>query len=450
MTFKYLLSALFVAICFYLEASTPKWVKTHPINEFGYAGVGMAKTTEKDYMNLAKNRALADLASGISINISSSSLLNMIEDNGEIQEYFEETIHTNISTYLGKYRLVDTWNNNDEYWVYYELNSLDYNEYIENKRQKAMSDGLSLWKKGQTMINEGNIISGSQLLIKAWESITPVLYMDLTCIDEKGEQINLGTTIYSSIIDIYNGITISVDNTEFHGRAFEGIKDAVSINVQRNNQPIKNIEIQAKFVRGEGAISQISPTNEYGKSYFYIHNITSKIPKQEIEVSIDLGLSKHLSNSQFKELFKKQDSTMPKAIINIFLDKKDVTAYIKETDSALKAIKSNICNMLTKQYFTITKTPENADLTIAIKNDFVKGNKVAGELYNMVEYFANISINITNNATQKAILNYSIDDVRVLVPENKSKPQAEAMISRELLKLIKKEFPKELQNLSIK
>lgn len=67
MKLKYLLLVFgFIGLLAHAQ-NIPSWVKQHPVNEFGYAGVGMAKTTEKGYINKAKERALADLASEINI-----------------------------------------------------------------------------------------------------------------------------------------------------------------------------------------------------------------------------------------------------------------------------------------------------------------------------------------------------------------------------------------------
>ena len=169
MRFKWLLFVFWMIGMYVNAQNVPDWVKQHPVNEFGYAGVGMARISEKGYVNKAKERALADLASEINIQISSSSLLNTIEDNGAVKELYAETILSTVQADMEKYRMVDSWQSGEEYWVYYELNRSDYEEYMEARRQKAIKDGFDFWYRGSSMIEQGDMVSGIDLLIKAWE-----------------------------------------------------------------------------------------------------------------------------------------------------------------------------------------------------------------------------------------------------------------------------------------
>ena len=66
-------------------APRPSWVSSKPINSGMYSGIGMAyKSAGADYIAMAKNNALNDLASEISVNISSSSLFYQIEQDDNL------------------------------------------------------------------------------------------------------------------------------------------------------------------------------------------------------------------------------------------------------------------------------------------------------------------------------------------------------------------------------
>lgn len=436
---------------FYLVTNAqdiPSWVNQHPINEFGYAGVGMAKTDEAGYMNKAKERALADLASEISIQISSSSLLNTIENDGIVKELYAETIRSTFQTDIEKFRLVDSWKNGEEYWVYYELNRLDYEEYIEKKRQKAIKDGFDFWYRGNTMIQQGNMTSGIDLLIKAWEVIQPVIHMELRC-SYNGKIINLGTETYASLAGIFNGITLSVTPQSLNGQAFQGISDSIKVQVFRNGNPLRNIQLHAKFLSGDGDLSSPPPTDINGESVFYVKNITSKQEQQEIRVSLVMDTFKTLVNGKLGILFKESLTTLPEASLTVKLEKKQLNAYVLTTKDGLQTLATSMKSMLTNNYFNIVNSPSQADVIITLDNQLRKGGIIAGELYNMVEYFSTLSVRILNNRTNTIVLNYSLNDVRTLVPENKSKIQAETMAVRDLLKRLKKEFPLQLKTLTI-
>ena len=448
MRFKWLLFVFWLIGMYTSAQNAPDWVKQHPVNEFGYAGVGMAKINEKGYVNKAKERALADLASEINIQISSSSLLNTIEDNGVVKELYAETILSTVQADIEKYRMVDSWQNGEEYWVYYELNRFDYEEYMEERRQKAIKDGFDFWYRGSSMIEQGDMVSGIDLLIKAWEIVQPVIHLELRC-SYNGKTVNLGTEVYASLVGAFNGVTLSVSPDVITGQAFQGIETPVTVRVLRNGKSLKNMALQAKFLSGEGDVSSPAPTDEYGASSFYIRNVASKQSQQEIRVSLVLDSFKALAKGKYAVLFGKALAMMPEATLTIKLEAKKLTAYIQTDNNELRTLAANIRSILTNNYFDIVEIPGQADVVVMLENNLKKGASIPGELYNMVEYFSTLSIRILNNRTNAVLLNYSLNDVRTLVPENKSQQQAEAMAVRELLKRLKKEFPLRLKSLNV-
>lgn len=448
MRFKWLLFVFWMIGMYVNAQNVPDWVKQHPVNEFGYAGVGMARISEKGYVNKAKERALADLASEINIQISSSSLLNTIEDNGAVKELYAETILSTVQADMEKYRMVDSWQSGEEYWVYYELNRSDYEEYMEARRQKAIKDGFDFWYRGNSMIEQGDMVSGIDLLIKAWEVVQPVIHLELRC-SYNGKTVNLGTEVYASLVGVFNGVTLSVSPSVINGQAFQGIKDPVNVRVLRNDRPLKNMVLQARFLSGEGDISSPAPTDEHGTSSFYIRNITSKQSQQEIRVSLVLDSFKALAKGKYAVLFEKAFAMMPEATVTVNLETKRLTAYIQANNNELRTLATSIRSMLTNNYFDVVETSGQADVVVILENSLKKGASIPGELYNMIEYFSTLSVRILNNRTDAVLLNYSLNDVRTLVPENKSQQQAEAMAVRELLKRLKKEFPLRLKSLNV-
>ena len=74
---------------------------------------------------------------------------------------------------------------------------------------------------------------------------------------------------------------------------------------------------------------------------------------------------------------------------------------------------------------------------------------MAGELYDMNECFASLSLRIYDNHSQKELLNYNVPQVRVLVPVSNSEQQAKATCVRELMKRANVQLPQSLKKLNI-
>jgi hypothetical protein len=132
-----------------VEIKVPLWVSSRPNNGFKYIGIGFAeKSRGADYQMAAKKAALYDLASEIKTNISSNSVLYTVQNNNNFNENFNSLIQLSNTDNLEGYTLVDAYENEKQYWVYYVL----------DKQQYADAKAL---KKQQTITKAGNLIASS-------------------------------------------------------------------------------------------------------------------------------------------------------------------------------------------------------------------------------------------------------------------------------------------------
>ncbi len=132
-----------------VEMKVPIWVSSRPNNGFKYIGVGFSdKTKGGNYQIEAKKNALYDLASEIKVDISSNSVLYTVQNNNTFNENFNSLIKLSNSDNIEGYQLVDSYENEKQYWVYYQLDKQEY------ANQKAL-------KKQQTITKAGNLINAS-------------------------------------------------------------------------------------------------------------------------------------------------------------------------------------------------------------------------------------------------------------------------------------------------
>ena len=83
----------------FVKTPMPEWVKTKPQNSMYFIGVSSAPKkgfTPADYMASAQQKALGDLASSISTNIESSSVLSVIESNFQLDENYSKEIISSL------------------------------------------------------------------------------------------------------------------------------------------------------------------------------------------------------------------------------------------------------------------------------------------------------------------------------------------------------------------
>ncbi len=95
----------------------PMWMKQKPIVPGYYVGVGSAKKVGKpeEYKEKARRDALADLAEGISLQVSSTSVLYTIETKQGLTETFDQQIKVSTDDYLEGFEPVGFYENENSY-----------------------------------------------------------------------------------------------------------------------------------------------------------------------------------------------------------------------------------------------------------------------------------------------------------------------------------------------
>lgn len=429
------------------QTNRPDWVKQHPVSGLSYIGIGMAEISEGDYQQKAKQNALSDLVSEIQVVIAANSLLNTLEDDGNVKQTFAESICTEARAEIENFRLVDSWRSDNEYWVYYELNKDDYAALVEARRQKAIRNGFDFWYKGHITLQQGDLMTAIELFSNGMEAIRPVLNQELFCSYE-GKTINLATELYAALAGVFDGITIVLNPATVSVTPFQGIREPIAIGVYRNGNPLRNIRLKAEFVSGSGDLSSMSPTDESGVAALYVRNITSKQAQQEIGISLIDDVFSLFRKGSYAALFKQMLSFLPGATLTINTAQTQTSAYVRSAQSDIEAVERTVKSLLNNHFFNVVASPSEADIIVTLDNKCRKGNTVPGELYNFIEFFSTLGIKIENNRTGQILLNYSINDERTLVPENKSASQGKNMAARELIKRLNREFARELKKIT--
>jgi len=122
------------------EPKTPNWVSSRPNSGFKYVGIGVAdKGRSSDFKTEAKQNALFDLASEIKVDISTNSVLQSVSTNNTFDQNFNSLIKLTNSDNIEGYTLVDTYENDKQYWVYYELDKAEYAKRKEQKKQNTLT-----------------------------------------------------------------------------------------------------------------------------------------------------------------------------------------------------------------------------------------------------------------------------------------------------------------------
>jgi hypothetical protein len=157
------------------ELKVPSWVSSRPNSSLKYTGIGFAEKKGGNYQMEAKKSALYDLASEIKVDISSNSVLYTVQNNNSFNENFNSLIKLSNSDNIEGYNLVESYENDKQYWVYYQLDKLQYAEAKAEKKRQTISKACNLMMASFYDEKNKDFSSSLKKRIQAFGVLTPYL-----------------------------------------------------------------------------------------------------------------------------------------------------------------------------------------------------------------------------------------------------------------------------------
>ena len=423
-------------------AQKPVWVTSHPISEKEYIGIGMAPLSDTDYMKKATQNALADIASQISMKLENSSFLHVVDVDGKARDMFEDKIQGSMVAWLEGQELKETYQSDENYYVYYSLDKKVFARNSESRRKQAIRMGMDYLKKGQEAEDMMNLAQAVQLYGKGLEAVEPWVFMDLV-----NNGVNVPTELYHAFVNVFSNMAITTNVVQVEGEAFKAISTPLAGCLSKNGIVVPNVKLKASFVTGGGAVSEPMETDHTGTAEFYVTNITSKENFQELRISIDDSFIQALPNS-YRQLLQTQ--VWPSAKITILLNSAPITAYLYvNDDNDLEGIEKRISSLLTNNHFTMSEDPDVSQIFIDMTTKMEMGSVVTGGVYDLNTCYCTFVLKFYNNKTEQLLLDYSVNQVKVLSPVHKSAEETIAMCIREVMKRVNRELPNRLKKMSL-
>lgn len=427
------------------QAQRPAWVGAHPVSDTQYIGVGSAPVSNADHVNLATQRALTDIAAQIATHVEATSFLHTIDNDGHSRELFEERVHQQMIRYLEGQELDDSYNDGTTYYVKYSLDRKAYAKLLTKRRATAVSEGLAALKQGREALASGSLAIAVQTLSKGLEAVAPWTFLDLSAQDG-GRTVDVAGELYRTWLSAFDGLSITLTDYNINGEAFKPVASPVAACLSRDGITVPGVKLSAAFVRGTGDVTPAIATDDNGTAEFYITNITSRENVQELRITIDESFRKSLPKAYAALL---PVSIWPEAKVTVQLAQQAPTAYIHATGEDLTACARQVKQLLANEHFTVIDDPDAARIFVELNTSLDLGGTVTGELYDLNECHATLTLKFYDTTSEQLMLDYGLNRLRVLVPQNKSVEQTEAQCVRELMKRVKNELPKKLKTIRL-
>ena len=367
-----------------LEATpvAPDWVSQKPIENFYYSGIGMAVKSGNNYQAIAKNNALNDLASEISVQISSTSVLYQVESNEQFREDFRANTRLSSIENIEGFELVDSYENTREFWVFYRLSKADYQALKKARKEKAIARSIDLYGKAKEFRLNNQYDDALIYGVKSIEAIKAYLGEGLK-INVGEEDIYLGNELFSFISETVNDINIRAVLGDFEitrGQVPDPKQLTFSVSTEKFSS-LTDIPIYF-YYSGHRIKNNELYTDHNGLVSYPLGKITSKNPREYLQANLNLvGLSKEATDDPF---VSKLVAKISGADSRINLTIKKPTVYIKSEElnygkaMATKQLATTFKQAFLEASFHVTSTPEGADYLLDLTSNTEKISSSGG------------------------------------------------------------------------
>jgi hypothetical protein len=266
----------------------PEWMKQKPIIHGYYVGIGSAKKvgTSAEYIAKARQDALADLAGEVSATISSTSVLHTIETEYGHSETFDQKIETTTDDYLEGFEPAEAYETPDSYWVYFHISREIYHEMKEKKKKEATETALAKYISGKNDQEQNHPVEALSFYLQGLQAL--VSYLDEeTPADFKGNKIDIGNELYSSINEIISALSIQPETPTITVKRGESVNPPLRFKTLFNALPVQGIPVELGFSGGYLKKDR-EISDQYGFINLYSDPIYSLNCAEQIHATINL------------------------------------------------------------------------------------------------------------------------------------------------------------------
>ena len=353
-------------------ANLPVWAQNISSDPDYYTGVGYAPKQKSStaHYEQATNNALNALASEISVQIVSNSVLVSVTDEQKVRDNLSSVVQARSSVTIDGYEKVDSYENKTGYWVYYRLSKQLHAQNELKKKQTAIEMASRKFELALIAENNRNIKQAFGLYAECINAIRQYINEPINA-SIQGKSHELISESYTRINGILNETKLTVQTPQNRYKMGQNTpQNQIFCTVTYKNKPAINFPIQILY-SGE-QIHSTHLSNEFGKVGV---NISTNSENETETIEFNIDKNELLKQTHVDYTIRKWILAIPtKAkIITIGIDKPTICINTQDTK-----IKSAFERLFTNKNYPITQELKKADYYVNFKITPHKGGQNNG------------------------------------------------------------------------
>jgi hypothetical protein len=405
-----------VAIIPCLAFAQPAWIEKRPNKPEYYIGIGVAQKVKgsSEHIQKAKDNALNDLASGITVTVSSEIMRKVVETNTKIEEDFKSQIQTSAKAELEEVEWVDTYDGDGQYWVYCRISKAAYEEAKQRKIRNAMRLSVDLYETAKKNEQDNNVARALTYYVQSLNPLARYLGEPLET-ELGGKKVILVNEIFSSLQNLLAQIELKSANGKQDAKVGMPLKKPFEIAAEFNGSksgPVASLPIKLSFIRGSGEMVDNVSTDNSGNAKCDIHKITATDRIQIVEAKVFLAGMVPADSSSFVLSAVLNSLSVPSTRMILNVTGLEVYVEADETQFGAKMkqprIEPAIKNMLVEKGFAFTNDMANASVVVNIKADSRQGS----DQFGLCVSYVDVTVSVLDMRNGQEIYKNTMNNVK--------------------------------------
>jgi hypothetical protein len=394
----------------------PEWVRKRPILQEFYVGIGMALKNRPaaEYTEGARNVALNDIASQITVSVSSDVLRKVLESNERLEDEFQSRIRASATADLEGVQVVDTYETGEEYWVYCRLSRTEYLARRAEKLNAASAQSFSLYSSGKKLEREGNVGPALGFYAQAFGPVEKYLTEPLLVQTGEGP-VYLVSELYSTLQTLLSRIearaAVPEQNAKI-GRPLAKPLEVTAVLRESGAPVVPDIPFRFAFTRGAGEHVAHARTDPRGIARCPVQKITASDRIQTVEARLDLLAlaGSERTTPVVRTVLESFEAPAVRFVLNV----SGVEVFVDARESMFgeplqqKRIEPLLKSELGGRGFAFVDDRSKADFVVRIEADARRGTESFGLFF----AFAGATVSLTDRESGRELYKGSITDVK--------------------------------------
>ena len=371
-----------------------------------------------------------------------------MEYNDSFNEEFKSTIKTEISKDLEGYELVDSWEDESIYKVYYRLSKRDYHQKQKEKKEKTLRLCYDLYLKAIAAEENANVLLAMNLNARALISIKKY-WNEINEYNTGSKVIILENEISANIERILSQIKLETTNKQFELSYTNRYSNTLKINSLFKKERISSLPLninyykKAKYNESKKRYTEAKTSDTNGGISFLVKE-PFMLNEQELTVEVDIMKMLSIDNENLN-LMKGVVSNYP-AIkmsipIKIILPKIFIDGNEKsQGNETINKLLSNTFkeNFIKNNYDVVDKKPSDGFTLLILTDTKSEQNRTR-----FVPAYLNGEILLKNNSSGKTVYSKTLSNIKGV---HSTSDKASLKAYQEATELINKSLFKDMLN----